>query len=126
MRSTARVTIVLLAGGRATRLPGKLGLPVGDEPMLARVFRRLTSDGRACVISARTALEPELAATVRAPLVLDEYEDVGPLGGLVSAAGNVKTPLLFAAAGDMPWIDAHFVDQLEREFGRLDAAGERP
>jgi molybdopterin-guanine dinucleotide biosynthesis protein A len=110
------VTIVLLAGGRATRLPGKLGRAVGDEPMLARVFHRLTSDGRPCIVSVREPLPPELAAVVPAPTVSDAYGDVGPLGGLASAAAHVRTPLLFAAAGDLVNINAGIIDALERRY----------
>lgn len=111
-----RTTIVLLAGGLATRLPGKLRLPIGGEPMLARVYRRLNDGRRPCVVSARAPLEPPLARKIGAPVVLDEYRDCGPLGGLVTAAGRVATPLVFAAAGDLPGLDARFIDDLEAEF----------
>jgi molybdopterin-guanine dinucleotide biosynthesis protein A len=117
---------VLLAGGLATRLPGKLTMPVGGEPMLVRVYRRLTSLGRTCIISSRAPLEAALASSIAAPVVVDEYEDAGPLGGLVSAATRVRTPLFFAAAGDLPNIEAAFVDELEREYDRLVSAGDTP
>ena len=110
------VTIVLLAGGRATRLPGKLARAVGDEPMLVRVFRRLTSGGRPCIVSVRESLPPELAALISAPVVADAYGDVGPLGALASAAAHVRTPLLFAAAGDLVNINAGIIDALEQRF----------
>jgi molybdopterin-guanine dinucleotide biosynthesis protein A len=122
----SRVTVVLLAGGAATRLPGKLGLPIAGEPMLARAYRRLTEGGRPCIVSARAPLEPRLAALIPAPVVLDEFDDAGPLGGLVSAAASVRTPLLFAAAGDLPQIGAAFVDALEDEYDRLCTAGDAP
>jgi molybdopterin-guanine dinucleotide biosynthesis protein A len=122
-----RITIVLLAGGSATRLPGKLSLPVDGEPMLVRVFRRLQgSGGRPLVVSSRTPLEASFRDVIRAPVVLDDYDNAGPLGGLVSAAARVATPLLFAAAGDLPNIDCAFVDRLEAEYARLGGAGETP
>jgi molybdopterin-guanine dinucleotide biosynthesis protein A len=126
MREAGRITIVLLAGGLATRLPGKLTLPVGGEPMLVRVYRRLTSRDRPCIVSSRAPLEAALASSIAAPVVVDDFEDAGPLGGLVSAAARVQTPLFFAAAGDLPNIDARFVDELEREFDRLAASGNAP
>ena len=118
-----RITIVILAGGAATRLPGKLALPIGDEPMLVRVHRRLTAGGRPCVVSARRPLPAELLGRIDAPVVYDAVGDAGPLAGLAVAAAAVRTELLFACAGDLPNIDASLVDQLEREFERLDAAG---
>jgi len=122
----ARTTIVLLAGGRATRLPGKLTLPIDGEPMLARVYRRLADGARPIVISARAPLEASLAAAIDAPVVLDECGDVGPLGGLVSAAMRVQTPLLFVAAGDLPNIDTALVDDLEAEYDRVAATAPPP
>ncbi len=110
------VTIVLLAGGQATRFPGKLASPIGDEPMLVRVYRRLTSTGRPCIVSVRDVLPSELARQVPAPTVADAYVDAGPLGGLASAAAQVRTPLLFAAAGDLANIHAGIVDALERRY----------
>ena len=117
---------MLLAGGLATRLPGKLALPIRGEPMLVRVFHRLDDGHRPCVISARATLDAPLMRRIHAPVVLDEYRGCGPLGGLVSAAGRVATPLLFAAAGDLPGMDAAFVEDLETEYDRLQAAGDAP
>ena len=125
-RSPGRATVLLLAGGEASRLPGKLMLPVDGEPMLVRVFKRLTSDGRPCVISTRAPLDSPLLPVLNAPVVIDEYHGSGPLGGLASAAPHVATPLLFAAAGDLPDLDGAFVAHLEAEYDRLSAAGEPP
>ena len=118
--------MLLLAGGAASRLPGKLELPVDGEPMLARVHRRLTAGGRPSIISAKQPLPPALARRIEAPLVYDVETDAGPLGGLAVAAAAVRTPLVFAAAGDLPNVDAAFIDRLEAEFDRLAACGEAP
>ena len=110
------VTIVLLAGGRATRLPGKLMRTIGDEPMIARVYRQLTASGHPCVVSVREPLPAAVAQRISAPMVQDAYGAAGPLGGLASAAAHVRTPLLFAAAGDLPNVDALVVDALEERY----------
>lgn len=122
----ARTTVVLFAGGAALRLPGKLALPIDGEPMLVRVFRRVVAGRRPCVVSARAAIDPALAAAMRAPVVLDERGDVGPLGALVTVAATIGTPLFFAAAGDLPELDAAFVDELEAEFDRALAEDDAP
>jgi len=122
------LTIVLLAGGLATRLPGKLMLDVAGETMLARAYRRLTATGWPCVVSARQALASQLRAALadRAPieLALDEIEDGGPLEGLRSALRLVRTPLAFAAAADIPNLSAEFAQRL---LSAYDAApGRKP
>ncbi len=84
--------------------------------MLVKVFRQLTATGRPCVISVREPLAPELSRSIPAPTVSDTHADAGPLGGLASAAAHVRTPLLFAAAGDLPNIDCALIDELERQY----------
>jgi molybdenum cofactor guanylyltransferase len=116
MTRCAALTVVLLAGGPATRLPGKLSLDVGGEPMLARSFRRLTEEGWPCVISVRTPLHKPLVDSLPSgadyAVVADDVADGGPLGGLCNAARAVRTPLLFAAAADLPNLSAAFASAL--------------
>jgi molybdopterin-guanine dinucleotide biosynthesis protein A len=104
-----QVTIVVLGGGLATRLPGKLALPIDGVPMLARVLRALSATGAPCLVSANAPLPDDVAALVTVPLVYDDHPGAGPLAALASAASVVTTPYFFAAAGDMPGIDAAFV-----------------
>ena len=58
------ITVVIVAGGNATRLPGKLALDAGGLPMLVRVFRNVTP-GRPAVIAAPD-LDPQLARLIDA------------------------------------------------------------
>lgn len=108
------VTIVVLAGGHATRLPGKLSRPIGssDVPLLVSVVRRLEQSGRPCVLSLREPLSRDLASLADVRCVIDHYRDAGPLGGLASATAHVQTPLIFAAAGDLANIEASVIDEL--------------
>jgi molybdopterin-guanine dinucleotide biosynthesis protein A len=125
MKPDPSITIVLLAGGRAARLPGKLSLPVGGEAMLVRVFRRLSRTGLPCVISVREPLPEAIAREMPVATIIDQYDDAGPLGGLASAAAHVSTPLLFAAAGDLPNIDAGAIAVLERALNDRAPAADR-
>jgi molybdopterin-guanine dinucleotide biosynthesis protein A len=118
-----RVTIVLLAGGPATRLPGKLALDVEGEPMLARAYRRLTRAGWPCVISARAPLLTRMPGVAPYEVALDDVPDGGPLVGLRNAAGLVRTPLMFAAAADLPNLSVEFASRL---LAAYDNAGRRP
>lgn len=115
-----RVTIVVLAGGNATRLPGKLALLVNGEPMLARVVRALSATRAPCLVSANALLLPEITAHITVPIIYDEHPGEGPLAALASSAEAVRTPYFFAAAGDMPGIDAAFVS---RVVAAAEAAG---
>jgi molybdopterin-guanine dinucleotide biosynthesis protein A len=76
----------------------------------------LAASGRPCLVSAREPLPAIFAEQLPAPVVLDAYGDVGPLGALASAAAVVRTPLLFAAAGDLANIDASVIDELEHRY----------
>jgi molybdopterin-guanine dinucleotide biosynthesis protein A len=108
----APVTIIVLGGGLATRLPGKLALPIDGVPMLARVLRALSSTGAPCLLAANAPLPDDVAAQISVPIVYDEHPGEGPLAALATAAAAVRTPFFFAAAGDMPGIDAAFVTRV--------------
>ena len=115
------LSVVILAGGEATRLPGKLSLDVGDVPMLVRVHRNV-SPGRSVVLSCKGALPPEIAALIDAPSVVDRWPLRGPLSGLLSTMSELRTRWVFAVAGDAPFVDAAFVDGLEGELREDDEA----
>lgn len=115
-RSHADVGVCILAGGEATRLPGKLFLDAGDVPMLVRVYRNV-SPGRETWISAKGALPPEVDAALDAPMVVDRWTRRGPLAGLLSTMSAMRTEWVFACAGDAPFVDAAFVDRLAAHLG---------
>jgi molybdopterin-guanine dinucleotide biosynthesis protein A len=104
--------VCILAGGEATRLPGKLALDVGELPMLVRVYRNV-SPGRTTWLSTKGPLPPELAAHIDAPQVVDRWPLRGPLSGLLSTLSEMRTEWVFAVAGDAPFVDAAFIDGLE-------------
>jgi molybdopterin-guanine dinucleotide biosynthesis protein A len=104
--------VLILAGGEAKRLPGKLALPAGGEPLLARVYRNL-APGRSVRLALAGALAPELDALLPVPATLDRWPRRGPLGGMLSAFAGMRSRWVFAVAGDAPFLDARFVDELE-------------
>jgi molybdenum cofactor guanylyltransferase len=112
----SRAGVCILAGGEATRLPGKLALEVGDVPMLVRVYRNV-SPGRETWLSTKGPLPAEIAAHVDAPQVVDRWPLRGPLSGLLSTLSDMRTEWVFAVAGDAPFVDAAFVDRLEEFVG---------
>ena len=110
--SAVRAGVCILAGGEATRLPGKLALDVGDVPMLVRVYRNV-SPGRDTWLSTKGPLPDAIAAHVDAPQVVDRWPLRGPLSGLLSTLSEMRTEWVFAVAGDAPFVDSAFVERLE-------------
>jgi molybdopterin-guanine dinucleotide biosynthesis protein A len=105
------IGVCILAGGEATRLPGKLALAVGDVPMLVRVYRNV-SPGRQTWLSTKGRLPPEITTQIDAPQVVDRWRLRGPLSGLVSTMSEMTTPWVFAVAGDAPFVTSAFIDEL--------------
>lgn len=112
---------VLLAGGEATRLPGKLTLPLKGVPLLLHVYREI-GPKRVVVVACKGTFARELDALLDAPLVVDRWPRRGPLGGLLSAMPFVGSRLVFAIAGDAPLIGAAFLQSLERAWREGDEA----
>ncbi|HEX3551014.1 MAG TPA: molybdenum cofactor guanylyltransferase [Candidatus Elarobacter sp.] len=105
--------VCILAGGEATRLPGKLALDAGDVPMLVRVYRNV-SPGRETWLSTKGALPATLATWIDAPQVVDRWPLRGPLSGLLSTLSEMRAEWVFAVAGDAPFVDSAFIERLER------------
>ncbi len=113
--------VCILAGGEATRLPGKLSLDIGDVPMLVRVYRNVSA-GRETWLSTKGPLPDAIAAHVQVPQVVDRWPLRGPLSGLLSTFSAMRAEWVFAVAGDAPFVDAPFIDRLESEASpQLDA-----
>ncbi|HZO94037.1 MAG TPA: molybdenum cofactor guanylyltransferase [Candidatus Baltobacteraceae bacterium] len=105
------IAVLILAGGEATRLPGKLALDLGEAPMLVRVYRNV-SPGRETWLSTKGELPEALDRALDVPRVVDRWPLRGPLSGLLSAMSEMRAEWVFAVAGDAPLIDAAFVDEL--------------
>jgi len=103
--------ILILAGGQATRLPGKLELAAGDLPMLVRVFRNVCG-ARSVYISCNASFPAKLDAQLPCPMVVDRWPVRGPLSGMVSTMSEMKERFAFVVAGDAPYINAPFIDFL--------------
>jgi molybdopterin-guanine dinucleotide biosynthesis protein A len=103
--------VLILAGGEATRLPGKLALTAGDLPLLARVYRNV-APGRETWLAVKAALPAGLDALVPAPVAVDRWSMRGPLAGMLTTMAQMRSRWIFAAAGDAPLLDGAFIDAL--------------
>src|SRR5579883_1382302 len=105
------VAVVILAGGNATRLPGKLELDAGGGPLLLRVYRNVLAIGPVFVSANRT-FPAALDESLRCPIVIDRSPGHGPLSGLVSTFAHVRQARVFVVAGDAPFAGAGTAEEL--------------
>jgi molybdopterin-guanine dinucleotide biosynthesis protein A len=115
------VAIVILAGGRATRFPGKLEAQIEGMPLLARVYANLRDSGPV-VIAAAATFSPELDAKLDCPIVVDRWPQRGPLGGLLSACGEIGARRMFVVAGDAPRVNRNVLESLIERYADGDEA----
>lgn len=105
---------LILCGGRGTRMGGpKASLPFDDEPLLARVVRRLTpAVGLVAVVGSRTLALPTLPSDVLH--LVDGVEDEGPLEALAVGleALRDRASHAFVTACDAPFVEPAFVRRL--------------
>ncbi len=104
--------IVILAGGRAKRLPGKLQAELGGTTLLAHVVENLRPLGAEIVLSIDADFDPAIAEELGVRSVVDVTPERGPVAALASTIATIGTPYFFAAPGDAPFVDASFVTSL--------------
>ena len=105
------IGVLILAGGQATRLPNKLELAAGALPMIARVYRNVSA-GRETFVSCKGTFPAEIDALLPCPMVVDRWPLRGPLAGILSTMAEMRSPYVFAVAGDAPFVTAAFIDRL--------------
>ncbi len=108
--------VVVLAGGRATRFPGKLSADAAGVPMVVRVVRNLRTASSELVCATSAEAAATLAALLDVPVVVDAEPARGPLGGLMAACDTLRADTIFAAAGDAPHLDADFATRLAADW----------
>ena len=111
--TNARCGVLLLAGGAATRLPGKLTRDAGGTPLILRAFQRV-APGRETVVSCAGGFSAQIDTGLCAPLVLDRWPLRGPLGGLVSTMAQMHSRFIVALGADMPLTGEWLIETLER------------
>lgn len=105
------VGVVILAGGEASRLPGKLLSDAGGVPLLLRVYQNVREIGPVYVSAAAT-FPPEIDGALECPVVIDRWPRRGPLAALYSVLGAVREPRVMVVAGDAPFVDAGTAEEL--------------
>ncbi|MBA2693345.1 MAG: molybdenum cofactor guanylyltransferase [Rubrobacter sp.] len=115
---------VILAGGSSRRLPGadKLSLDVGGAKLIERVRRTLTEFCPEIIVAGDGGVDASLPGARRVPD--SRLGGEGPLAGLEAGLRASSNDIVFAAAGDMPFLSpelaAHLCELVEK--GNLSAA----
>jgi molybdopterin-guanine dinucleotide biosynthesis protein A len=104
--------ILLLAGGSATRFPGKLEHDIEGQPMIVRVFEKLARGRWPVYIAGKGSFAPGVDAALAAPLLIDRWSPRGPLHALLSAAPFIAADRIFAVAADQPQLEPGVFERL--------------
>lgn len=117
---------LILAGGRSKRMGflEKALLPIGNMTILEHVIDVLEGVVNEIVISVRDVPQQELLMdyTQGHDVVLDIYQDVGPLSGILEGLKTSIGEYVFVVACDMPYINTDVVELLFKRAEGHDAA----
>jgi len=114
-----RVTGVIQAGGRSTRMGGepKALMEIGGRPIVARVAAALDGVVDDLLLVTNT---PDLYAFLGLPMVADVFPDHGSLGGIYSGLRAATGEAAFTVACDMPFLRREVVRLVVERAGRAD------
>lgn len=115
------IGVLILAGGRASRLPGKLELDAHGVPLIVRVYRNCAGQWPISVCGGH-ALAAETQALLPVPFIADRRPGRGPLEGIISAFERLEYARVFVVAGDLPNITIRELSLLLGAWRRGDRA----
>ncbi|HAW19534.1 MAG TPA: hypothetical protein DCX14_05055 [Flavobacteriales bacterium] len=98
---TFDIPIVILVGGQSKRMGSpKHQLIIDGEPIWERIVKvaRMVSDN--VFISCRKDQKTEFES----PVILDQYEEIGPMGGILSSFEQLQYPSILFLASDNPLV----------------------
>jgi molybdopterin-guanine dinucleotide biosynthesis protein A len=107
-------TAALLAGGKSTRMGrDKAHLPVEWEGISMHLWKRQLGVLQALAPDRLLISGPHKPGYPKSVAILaDEYDGVGPLGGIATCLSKIRTTLLLVLAIDLPQIQPAFLLKL--------------
>jgi molybdopterin-guanine dinucleotide biosynthesis protein A len=107
---------VILAGGQNKRFGGinKSNIVIGGLPVISRINNIVSEIFGEKIIVTNTPGEFQSFATYR--IVADQFQKVGPLGGIHAAMKASSKGSVFIFAGDMPFLDKEIIMNQIRIF----------
>lgn len=118
----ASIAVLVLAGGRASRFPGKLEALVNGEPLVLRAFRAARATGWPVYVSAQGPFPAEIDRRLDCPVLIDRQPWGGPLRGLYSACETIAQERVFVLAADLPRVDAPLLERIAAAWLPADEA----
>ncbi len=114
-----RITGVIQAGGRSTRMGGepKGLITVGGRRIIERVIRAVAPAVDDLLVVTNT---PDLYAFLGIRMVPDAFPDHGSLGGIYSGLQAASGEAAFTVACDMPFVSPAFVRLVVARAGEAD------
>jgi len=114
-----RITGVIQAGGRSTRMGGrpKALMEVGGRRIIDRVADVVREVAHDVLIVTNT---PELYASLELPMVPDAFPDHGSLGGIYSGLRAAPGDAAFTVACDMPFLMTKVARLVTERAGEAD------
>ncbi|MBI2017000.1 MAG: molybdenum cofactor guanylyltransferase [Candidatus Rokubacteria bacterium] len=114
-----RVTGVIQAGGRSTRMGGrpKALMELGGRRIVERVLDAVAPAVDDLLLVTNT---PDLYASLGLPMVADVYPDAGSLGGIYSGLKAAPGEAAFTVACDMPFLHPAVVRLVVARAGEAD------
>lgn len=115
---------LILAGGRSRRLEDKCFRILRNKELILHVFGRVGTVVDEIVVALRNQEQVDRLRNLlpTSQIVLDENQNEGPLIGLLSGLSVIKTPYVFAAACDTPFIEPNVLRLLHRRAIENDGA----
>jgi len=114
-----KITGVIQAGGRSTRMGGepKALLELGGKRIVERVVDALAAVLDDLLVVTNT---PERYAFLHLPMVADRYPDGGALGGIFTGLAAAGGEAAFTVACDMPFLHPEVVRLVVARAGEAD------
>ncbi|HEY2761384.1 MAG TPA: molybdenum cofactor guanylyltransferase [Pirellulales bacterium] len=110
------VSLAMIAGGMGRRMGiPKAWLQINGQSILAWFHARLQWQGPTMLVSAPSSRNPPDAHLFDQAIV-DPVDDLGPLGGILTALEHLTTPTVVIVAVDMPNIDSKKLHWLASEL----------
>ena len=111
------LTIVILAGGKSSRMGSDKGLlHVNEKPMVKHVLDVTSQfDFETIIIANNTEYE-----NFGVPVYKDIYKELGPLGGIHSAFENTKTDYILVLSCDTPFVTKELLSKIIESVNHYD------
>ena len=116
---TKRVAAAILAGGQGTRMKGviKPNILIAGETVLSRTLNKIKGIFDEIIIV--TDKPEEFTKYAGCIITSDQFQGIGPLGGIHAALKAASSETIFVMAGDMPLLSNELIKKQIDLFGEL-------